>query len=72
MNTERDPETRIVLSWLRENAHENAERLLLNVLDEVDTTPQRWSIWTAWRSKPTGRKWIKHSLRLTEIPRVFP
>ena len=45
MTTERDPQTRIVLSWLREDAHENAERLLLRALDEVDTTPQRrpWS-----------------------------
>jgi hypothetical protein len=45
MTTERDPRTRIVLSWLREDAHENAERLLLRALDEVDTTPQRgpWS-----------------------------
>ena len=41
MTTDRDPRTRIVLSWLREDAHENAERLLLRALDEVDTTPQR-------------------------------
>jgi hypothetical protein len=41
MTTERDPDTRIVLSWLREDAHENAEGLLLRALDEVDTTPQR-------------------------------
>ena len=45
MTTERDPRTRIVLSWLHEDAHEDAERLLLRALDEVDTTPQRrpWS-----------------------------
>jgi hypothetical protein len=41
MTTERDPQTRTVLSWLREDAHEDAERLLLRALDEVDTTPQR-------------------------------
>ena len=49
MTTERDPRTRIVLSWLREDAHENAERLLLRALDEVDTTPQRRSWWPARR-----------------------
>jgi hypothetical protein len=50
MTTERDPQTRLVLSWLREEAHENPERMLLRALDEVDTTPQRRSWWPAWRS----------------------
>jgi hypothetical protein len=50
MTTEHDPRTRIVLSWLREDAHENPERFLLRALDEVDTTPQRRSWWPAWRS----------------------
>ena len=50
MTTEHDPRTRIVLSWLREDAHENEERLLLRALDEVDATPQRRSWWPAWRS----------------------
>ena len=49
MTTERDPGTRIVLSWLREDAHENAERVLLRALDEVDTTPQRGRCWPARR-----------------------
>ena len=52
MTTERDPGTRIVLSWLREETHENAERVLLYALDEVDTTPQRRSWWPAWRTNP--------------------
>ena len=52
MTTERDPGTRIVLSWLREETHENAERVLLRALDEVDTTPQRRSRWPAWRTSP--------------------
>ncbi len=50
MTTERDPGTRIVLSWLREDAHENAERVLLRALDEVDATQQRRSRWPAWRT----------------------
>ena len=40
MTTGHDPQTRIVLSWLREDAHENPEHMLLRALDEVDTTPQ--------------------------------
>ncbi len=52
MTTERDPATRIVLSWLREETHEDAERVLLRALDEVDTTPQRRSWWLAWRTDP--------------------
>jgi hypothetical protein len=50
MTNERDPRTRIVLSWLREERHENAERVLLRALDEVDTTPQRRPWWLAWRT----------------------
>ena len=50
MTTERDPQTRLVLSWLREDLHENAERMLLRAIDEVDTTPQRRSWWPARRS----------------------
>jgi hypothetical protein len=49
MTTERDPRTRTVLSWLREDLHENAERVLLVALGEVDATPQRRSWWPAWR-----------------------
>ena len=52
MTTERDHRTHIVLSWLREETHENAERVLLLALDEVDTTPQRRSWWPAWRATP--------------------
>jgi hypothetical protein len=56
MTTERDPRTRTVLSWLREDMHENAERVLLSALDEVDTTPQRRSWWPAWRSATMNRR----------------
>jgi hypothetical protein len=50
MTTDQDPGTRIVLSWLREETHENAELVLLRALDDVDTTPQRRSWWPAWRT----------------------
>jgi hypothetical protein len=49
VTTERDPRTRIVQSWLREDAHEDAERVLLRALEEVDTTPQRRPVWPARR-----------------------
>ena len=49
MTIEHDPRNRIVLSWLREDEHENPEHMLLRALDEVDATPQR-RFWPAWRS----------------------
>jgi len=49
MTTELDPRTRIVLSWLREDAHEDAQRALLRALQEVDSTPQRRPMWPARR-----------------------
>lgn len=49
MTTERDPGTRIVLSWLREDAHEDAERVLLRALDEVDATSQHGRSWPVRR-----------------------
>ena len=40
MSTDRDV-TRIVRSWLHEDAYEDADRVLDLVLDQIDTTPQR-------------------------------
>lgn len=45
-----DPDvTRIVRSWLLDEEHESADRVLALVLTEVDTTRQRRSWWPAWR-----------------------
>ena len=41
MTTDRDTTTRIVRSWLSEDEHESADRVLDAVLDRLDTTPQR-------------------------------
>jgi hypothetical protein len=49
MSTDRDVTTRIVRSWLHEDAHEDAGRILNLVLDEIDTTPQRRAGWLARR-----------------------
>ena len=59
MTTERDPHTRIVLSWLREDTQESAERVLLLALDEVDTTPQRRSWWPAWRTNSMNNTYAR-------------
>ncbi len=48
MNTERDV-TRIVRSWLRTEEYESADRVLANVLAQLDTTPRRRSWWPARR-----------------------
>jgi hypothetical protein len=48
--TEHDARTRTVVSWLREDAHENADRVLINALNEIDHTRQRRSWWPAWRA----------------------
>ena len=49
MSTDRDVTTRIVRSWLHEDAHEDADRILNLVLDHIDTTPQRRATWLADR-----------------------
>jgi hypothetical protein len=48
MSTERDV-NRIVRSWLNEDRHEDANPVLNTVLDQLDTTPQRRTFWSAWR-----------------------
>lgn len=48
MSTHRDV-ARIVRSWLMEDRHEDADRVLNTVLDQLDTTPQRRTLWWAWR-----------------------
>jgi hypothetical protein len=66
MTTDRDPSTRIVLSWLREDAHENAERALLRALDEVETTPQCRSWWAA-RRFPTMNAYAKLAIAAAAV-----
>ena len=51
MSADRDV-TRIVRSWLKEDAHEDATRVLNLVLEQANTTRQRRSRWPAWRLSP--------------------
>lgn len=48
MSTDRDV-TRVLRSWLHEDGHENADRVLELLLDQIDTTPQRRAAWPARR-----------------------
>ena len=48
MSADRDT-ARIVRSWLREDGHEDADRVLDLVLDQIDTTPQRRATWWPMR-----------------------
>ena len=48
MSTDIDT-TRVVRSWLREDAHESADRLLNEVVAALDQTPQHRSRWPALR-----------------------
>ena len=67
MTTERDPRTRIVLSWLREDGHEDAERVLLRALDEVDTTPQRRATWWPARRTPIMNRFVTIGLSAAAV-----
>ncbi len=51
MSADRDV-SRIVRSWLNEDAYEDATRVLNAVLDQIDTTPQRRAGWLARRFPP--------------------
>jgi hypothetical protein len=60
MSSDRDV-TRIVRSWIREDGHESADRVLDSVLDQLDTTPQRRAGWPARRT-PTMNKFVVFGL----------
>jgi hypothetical protein len=62
MSTDRDVTTRIVRSWLHEDAHEDADRILNLVLDEIDTTPQRRANWLARRFPPMNSNVVRLAL----------
>jgi len=65
MSTDRDV-TRIVRSWLHEDAHEDADRVLDLVLDQLDTTPQRRAAWPAWRL-PTMNSTMRIALAVAAV-----
>ena len=54
MTTDRET-TRIVRSWIQLGVDRMPERVLDAVLDELPATPQRRSLWPAWRSPPDAQ-----------------
>ena len=62
-NRELDREVR---SWLREDGHEDADRLLSEVLDQLDTTPQRHAGWLARRFPIVNSTRIRYGIAVTK------
>lgn len=65
MSTDRDV-TRIVRSWLNEDRHEDADRVLNTVLANLDTTPQRRAWWPA-RRFPLMNTYLKVGLAAAAV-----
>jgi hypothetical protein len=66
MSTDRDT-TRIVRSWLKEDAHENADRVLDLVLDQIDTTPQRRATWWPVRRLMTMNSTTRYGIAAAAV-----
>lgn len=63
-----DPELeRVVRSWLQEEGHEDAERVLFTVLNQVDTTPQRRAGWLARRFPIMNNKTVRYGLAAAAV-----
>ena len=74
MNTERNlpPDVdRVVRSWLHEDRHEDATRVLDNALAQVDTAPQRRSGGTAWRTLSVNNKLVPIGLGVAAVVAVL-
>jgi hypothetical protein len=66
MSADRDV-TRIVRSWLHEDAYEDADRILNLVLDEIDTTPQRRAGWLARRFPLMNSNFVRVALAAAAV-----
>ena len=66
MSADRDV-TRIVRSWLHEDAGEDADRILNVVLDEIDTTPQRRASWLARRFPPMNNNMLRFGIAAATV-----
>jgi hypothetical protein len=52
----------VVRSWLREDEHQDADRVLFSVLELLDTTPQRHASWLARRIFPMRHETLRYGL----------
>jgi hypothetical protein len=57
----------LLRSYLREEWHEDANRVASSVLDELDTTPQRRSLWAAWRSSVMNNNIVRVGLAVAAV-----
>jgi hypothetical protein len=57
----------LLRSYLREEWHEDANRVASSVLDELDSTPQRRSRWTAWRSSVMNNNIVRVGLAAAAV-----
>jgi hypothetical protein len=58
---------RLLRSYLREEWHEDANRVASSVLDELDSTPQRRSGWAAWRSSVMNNNIVRVGLAAAAV-----
>jgi hypothetical protein len=59
-----DRESRIVRSWLKEDGHEDANRVLYAVLDQLDSTPQRRAGRLARRFRIMNSSGVRYGIAL--------
>lgn len=52
----------VVQSWLKEDGHEDADRILFAVLERIETIPQRRAGWLAWRFPITTNKAVRYGI----------
>jgi hypothetical protein len=57
----------LLRSYLREEWHEDANRVASSVLDELDSTPQRRSLWAAWRSSVMNNNIVRVGLAAAAV-----
>lgn len=69
MDPERDV-TRVVRAWLRDDGHDNADRVLEAVLADLDELPQRRSKWMPAGIPSTAAGWLRYGLAAISLAAV--
>jgi hypothetical protein len=57
----------VVRSWLHEDGHEDADRVLFSVLNSLDTTPQRHAGWLARRLPIMNNKTVRYGIAAAAV-----
>jgi hypothetical protein len=66
MDPERDV-TGVVRAWLRDDGHDNADRVLEAVLAELEAIPQRRSNWIPAGIRSMGTRWLRFGLAAVSL-----